>query len=151
MLLSNAPGVVVVRGTWLHSDFYDSKICPQEYSVLRCDHEFVGGGAAILHRRCLSCVRIVESSLNICAHYRPPSLFLELVNKLNDLFVVTLAALSWQVDLPDIIWETLSFGNRDRLHAETLLDLAYARDRVQFVCGATRELSICTRLSVLEL
>lgn len=42
-------------------------------------------------------------------------------------------------NLPDTNWETMSVGNRDCLHADTLLDLAYARDLVQIVHGANRE------------
>lgn len=37
----------------------------------------------------------------------------------------------------------MSARNRDRLHAETFLDLTYARDLVVFVHGGTREGAHC--------
>ncbi|XP_042149947.1 uncharacterized protein LOC121838037 [Ixodes scapularis] len=151
-----------VTETWLHDGILDCEFTPPNYNVVRCDRSSRGGGVALFFKSGISfsvlpCLPNTESLwckvqldkfvLVIGAVYRAPSSGLQTIFDIYDyIHKYNLAnfrlILLGDFNAPDINWETLVVGCRDRDICDALVDIAVSFDLDQVVKTCTRDNSV---------
>lgn len=158
MLLTHSTDVAILTETWLDESIYDNEFVPAGYSVHRKDRESKGGGVAILYNKSLGMKKMPDvpgveavfckvycgnTRYVIGAIYRPPGSdvgilknlrkYLDTQVRLGDKII-----LSGDFNLPEVDWSTFTARNRNDIHCEILIDMAFAFDLLQVVQNYTR-------------